>query len=251
MGIQSIDRAVGILDLLSRSEGGLPISEVCAKLDLPLGTAHRFLHSLIDNGLVAQDDKTKFYFLGMKMLRLAAGMLNNDRLIEAARTPMLEAAQALRNIVYLSRQTNGDVVCVSCVNPLSDTQARFAAQIGALMPIHAAAAGKIVAAYASQAKVDAMIAHMGRIPSYTALTLVRKNDIIDELQKCRRQGYAVCDEELENGVIAVAAPVRNYDGSVRASVAVTAIKANVVIDDLIENIVRCGQEVSRSLGWGG
>lgn len=103
MGIQSIDRAVAILKLLSQSDEGLPISTICSRLGLALGTAHRFLHSLIDNGLVTQDEKTKFYRIGLEMLRLTSGILNSDRLIETARQPMQAAANKLQNMVYLSR----------------------------------------------------------------------------------------------------------------------------------------------------
>ena len=251
MGIQSIDRAVSILELLSRSEQGLPISEVCSKLNLPLGTVHRFLWSLIDNGLVAQDEKTKFYHLGVKMLRLTAGMLNSDRLIEISRTPMLEAAEELKNIVYLCRESNDEVVCVSCVNEVSNFQAKakFAAQIGNDMPFHAAAAGKIIAAFASEQKLESLIARNSPLIKYTDKTKTTREDVLADLKKCREQGYAVCDEELELGVIAVAAPIRNYDGSVQASVAITGIKANVSVKEVIDCITKCSFKISSALGF--
>ena len=249
MGIQSIDKAVVILDLLSRNTDGLPISEICAKLDMPLGTAHRFLHSLIDNGLVAQDEKTKFYRLGLKMLRLTAGMLNGDRLIEVSRAPMLKAAAALKNIVYLSRESNAEVVCISCVNETSSSQAKFAAQLGNDMPFHAAAAGKIIAAFFSDKKIRSLIECNAPLMRYTDKTKTSQQDVFADLKKCREQGYAVCDEELELGVIAVAAPIRNYDGTVKASVAVTGIKANVSEQELIDSITKCSFEISNALGF--
>ena len=249
MGIQSIDRAVAILKLLSQSDEGLPISTICSRLGLALGTAHRFLHSLIDNGLVTQDEKTKFYRIGLEMLRLTSGILNSDRLIETARQPMQAAANKLQNMVYLSRENHGEVICVSCVNDNVGPQMKFAAQIGSDMPFHAAAAGKIIMAYESPERIESLIQQKMPLQKFTENTHVTKEVVMADMHKCRVQGYSVCDEELELGVVAVAAPIRNLDGRVNASVAVTGIKANVVLDDLISIIKKCAEEISKAQGY--
>ncbi|MDO5531682.1 IclR family transcriptional regulator [Sutterella sp.] len=250
MGIQSIDRAVSILKLLSKYDEGLPISEICAKLGLPLGTAHRFLQSLIENGLVMQDTRTKFYQLGLAMLQMSSVMINSDRLAKIAREPMQAAANELQNLVYLCRENAGEVVCISCVNYDSGSSlTRFAAQIGGYMPFHAAAAGKIILAYGGPQKFEEVFKRKAPLEKFTPKTLVTHDEVLEDLRTCRARGYSICDEEHEPGVIAAAAPIRSFDGSVTSCVAATGIKASVSLPDLIATVTSCAAAISRALGY--
>ncbi|MDO5531681.1 IclR family transcriptional regulator [Sutterella sp.] len=250
MTIQSVDRAVSILRLLSDHKAGLPVSGICTRLGLPLGTAHRFLQTLVGNGLVMQDRRTKFYRLGLGMLRLASVMINSDSLSRAAKAPMQKCADEIGNLVYLCRENAGDVVCVACVSHDSGSNlTQFAAQIGGAMPFHAAAAGKIILAYGGLGKFDQVFTAKAPLEKFTDRTRVAYEDVLDDLRTARARGWAVCDEELEPGVIAVAAPVRNFDGTVSASVAATGVKAGVSLPGLIQAVTDCAAAISRAQGY--
>lgn len=249
--MQSIDRAVAILELVSKVDQGLPVTEVGRMMEMPVATAHRFLKSLAANGLVTQDPKTKFFKLGIKIVGLASCLLNSNRLIEVARAPMRAAAEKLDHVVYLSQRSQTSAICVSSEDPNAGGHTKFAAQIGLEMPFYAAAAAKMLFAFDSEPALRGLIALQTPLKAFTPKTKITVDDILEDAKQTRINGYAVCDEELESGVIAVAAPVYSYDGSIIASVAVTGIKSNVNTEQVISDITECGRIISKAMGFSG
>lgn len=249
--MQSIDRAFAMLNLLSKVDEGMSVSELSKQMSLPVGTVHRFLISLAENGLVVQDSKTKFYKLGIKILSLASQYLKGNRLVTIARGPMQLAADQLGMVVYISQKHLTDVLCVASVEPTAGLHAKFAAQVGVDMPFNAAAAAKILFAYEPEIVLRTLAGSGEGLKKYTDKTKTTVEEILEDAHRNLAQGYAVCDEELEPGVIAVAAPVHNYDGTVIASVAVTGIKANCNLEKLVEGVCRCGRTISAAMGYSG
>ena len=107
--MQSLDRAVQVLDVLSKTTDGMPITELSDRIGLSLSTTHRFLQSLINNGLVIQDPISRRYKLGLRLLSLASGLLKSDRLLELSREAMQRAAVLSGNVVYLCKQQNKEI----------------------------------------------------------------------------------------------------------------------------------------------
>ena len=110
--MQSLDRAVQVLDVLSKTTDGMPITELSDRIGLSLSTTHRFLQSLINNGLVIQDPISRRYKLGLRLLSLASGLLKSDRLLELSREAMQRAAVLSGNVVYLCKQQRTDAFFV-------------------------------------------------------------------------------------------------------------------------------------------
>ncbi len=204
--------------------------------------------SLMENNLVMQDKVTKQYRLGFKVLRLASNLLNKDRLIDVARLPMRKAASAVHNVVYVCQESAGEVICTHCEDPTTETHSKFAAQIGNEMPFYAAATAKIIFAYQPEI-VKALFERDKPLERFTARTKTSLKSILDDLQKSALQGYAICDEELENGVIALAAPIFNYEGRVIASIGITGIKGQLKLESTKDAICECAKTISAELGF--
>lgn len=204
--------------------------------------------SLYDNGLVVQDKATKQYRLGFKILRLASNLLNKDRLTDVARLPMRKAASTVKNVVYLCQENSGEVICTHCEDPTTEMHSKFAAQIGNEMPFYAAATAKIIFAY-QPATIRMLFERQKPLTRFTARTKTSLEDILIDSEKNIAQGYALCNEELEKGVIAAAAPIFNYDGRVIASVGVTGIKGNLSMDTMRKAVCECARTISIELGF--
>ena len=247
--MQTIDRAVSILALLAPHTEGLSVSELSKSMGLSLGTTHRFLQSLVENDLVEQDRASKRYRIGFKILRLASNLLSTDRIIDAARIPMRQAASLVGNVVYLCQEHAGEVICTHCEDPTTDLHSKFADQIGNEMPFYAAAAAKIIFAYKSHGVLQNLFMRHAPLVRYTARTKTALDEILADARKNLSKGYAVCDEELEKGVIAVAAPVFSYNGEVAGSIGVTGIKSNFQLEAVTEALLTCSKKVSRELGY--
>ena len=246
--MQTIDRAVEILTVLSKHPDGITVSELSESMQLSLGTTHRFLMSLMENNLVMQEKSSKQYRLGFKILRLASNLLNKDRLIEVARLPMRKAASEVNNIVYICQEHAREVLCTHCEDPTTETHSKFAAQIGNEMPFYAAATAKIIFAY--QPDVLRMLFEQEKpLKRFTARTKTSLEAILEDSEKSAARGYAICDEELEKGVIALAAPIFNYEGKTIASVGVTGVKGNLSLQSTKDAICECARTISAELGF--
>ena len=248
--MQALDRAVSILDMLSRHENGMSLSEISDVSTLSLGTTHRFLRALADNGLVRQEPASKRYHLGLRILNMATKMLNNNRLVAVGKPYLARTAAEMRKLVYLCQENNDEVVCVDSYTSGNGGNATFYLQIGSVMPFHAAAAAKTIFAHHPMATLQRLIARHAPMHRYTVRTKYLPDEIFEDYAVCRQRGYAVCDEEMEHGVHAFAAPVFNYDRKAVASVVTISIKTGEDnVPGMIQSICACARDISRDMGF--
>ena len=246
--MQSLDRAIQVLDVLSKCPEGMPITELSDRIGLSLSTTHRFLQSLGDNDLVIQDPVSRRYKLGLKLLSLASGLLKSDRLLQISHEPMQRAAALSGNVVYLCKQQKNEIICVSATNPADEIIPSFVVEVGNTLPVHAGAAAKIILAYQPESFLQSLLKQLTPLPQYTKKTTTDIDKVLDDYKHCRELGYAICDEEMHLGVIAVAAPIFNYDGTVLGSIGVTCVKAHTSIPSLVKTICESAKEISRLMG---
>jgi DNA-binding IclR family transcriptional regulator len=122
--------------------------------------------------------------------------------------------------------------------------------VGQHIPLHATSNGKVLLTGLDRPALDAML---GKLSSYTPLTITRKAELREELDRVREQGYAVAVDELEVGLAAAAAPIRNAHGDVVASMSVSGSTFRLTpdrLDTVVKQLVEAALEVSHRLGWG-
>ena len=122
--------------------------------------------------------------------------------------------------------------------------------VGQHIPLHATSNGKVLMAWLEEAELKDLL---GRLPSYTGLTITSKAALRKQLEVVRDQGYAVAVDELEEGLTAVAAPIRNAHGDVVASMSVSGPTFRLSekrVEDVVALLVEAASEVSHRLGWG-
>ena len=162
---------------------------------------------------------------------------------------MQRAAALSGNVVYLCKLQNKEIVCVSATNPADDNIPSFVVQVGNTLPVHAGAAAKIILAYQSEGFLRSLLRELSPLPQYTKKTTVSIDSVLEDYKHCRELGYALCDEEMHLGVIALAAPIFNYDGTVLGSIGVTCVKAHTSMPSLINTIRDSAKEISRLMGY--
>lgn len=200
--IQSVERAAGILRLLASGPRELGVAELARAMGLPKGTLHGILRTLVHVGFVEQDDTTGRYRLGATLLHLGSSYLDVNEL----RTRSLNWADALagrsRESVWIGTPHEGGVLIVHHVFRPDDSMQVL--QVGALLPAHATALGKILLAYDPYGEPPA------EPPAgYTPRTLVTAAGLAEELELVRGRGWACDVEELVEGEVSIAAPIRD------------------------------------------
>lgn len=214
--VESVVRALGVLETLGASATGMGISEISAATAMPVGTVHRMLGTLVRHGYAVQDPSTRRYALGHKLWTVAAA--SHNELGARARpylTRLMEVTQETANLAVFDRDRATYVEQVSPPRTLL-----ISVRPGTHAPLHASGSGKVLLAY-QPAKVAETLLRREPLPVLTPHTTTDPDDVLSELRAAREQGYAQDLDEREEGVRCVAAPVLARDGSVVAAVSIS------------------------------
>ncbi|MFW0795899.1 IclR family transcriptional regulator [Gordonia sp. CPCC 205515] len=215
---RSVIRAVHVLRTLGASSRPMTATEVAQTMGLPRATTFRLLLTLEEEGFVEREDTR--YSLGWDLARLAGGIDPATRLAPRVDGVIGDLAEELGETVTLSlRRGRFDLDLVVQANPrrvgMSVTDLP-----GQRWPLHASATGKLLL---SELADDELIdATSGRLEALTERTITNYVDLRNELQTTRERGWAITDEELEEGIFSVAVPIRDSSGGLLAALSYVA-----------------------------
>jgi IclR family acetate operon transcriptional repressor len=247
-GVQSVERTLDILEALVEFGGEVGLVEVSQAVALPLATVHRLLGTLIRRGYVKQNRDNRKYSLGFRALQMGNDMRMGFSLRLEARPFLRQLMQHSGESANLAVLDDGEVVYVDQAQ--SSRILRMFTQLGSRVPAHSSASGKAMLAFAAHETVDGIIRRYG-LMRQTPHTITDTGDFMHELERVRAQGYAIDDQEQEDGVRCVAVPVRGGSGQVIASLSISGPATRLSdeqMHDLVDDIVDCGEKLSRRLG---
>ncbi|WP_426300794.1 IclR family transcriptional regulator [Arthrobacter sp. R-11] len=225
---KSVVKATVLLGELGRHRQGITVTEIAQAVGMTRPTAFRLLLSLEQRGFVARVDNR--YMLGWQMARLGrladpyAGVVSKIQ-------PLLNECAAKFNetitFVMVTGEASYDVVAEASGARFLNASAMW---VGRTYPMHASAAGKVVLAELSDEQVVAALPK--RLESFTPKTITRRDALLEELRRVREQGYAILDDELEEGLFVIACPVRDSAGQLLGALTVNGPTQRVKSDDL-------------------
>jgi IclR family pca regulon transcriptional regulator len=215
--VQSLERGLSVIRAFGEDRPELTLSEVAAQTDLTRAAARRFLLTLCDLGYVRADGRR--FALTPRVLELGYAYLSSLSLPELAEPHLERLAAEVRESSSVSVLDGDDIVYVARV-PTSRIM-RVAINVGTRFPAHATSMGRVQLAALTDAELDAYLDRVELRP-LTANTLTDPAKLRAELARIRAQGWALVDQELEEGLRSVAAPIRDRTGRVVAAVNVSA-----------------------------
>jgi IclR family transcriptional regulator, acetate operon repressor len=212
--VQSVDRALDLLEALVAAEGEVAITALATRTGLHVSTVHRLLATLLRRGYVRQNPETSRYYAGAKLATLSEGRSRFGELRLRAR-PLLrsltEATRETANLVVLD-----DLQAVYIETMPSPQVVRLFTAVGNRTPLHATGAGKALLANLPAARRDALLERLD-LRGYTARTIVDRAALRRTLDEVREKGYALDDEEYDEGVRCVAVAVLGAGAPGRAA----------------------------------
>src|ERR1700674_5493745 len=214
--IQSVDRAVAILDLLAQ-EGWRTGAEVARGLHVHRSTALRLLGTLERHALVERDPHTAKYRLGPRLPQLASVVTGEVDLRVLARPICARLAGTLGETVTLDVLDADEIVPIE--QATGSTSVVSINWLGRRTPIHCTASGKVILAFAPNALRQRLLALP--LERRTPHTIVNRAELEEQLEVAREAGVARTYEELEVGLNAIAAPVHSADGAVVGAIDVS------------------------------
>jgi IclR family transcriptional regulator, acetate operon repressor len=199
--VQSVARALDVLELLSDAGGTATLSALASASGLPLPTIHRLVRTLVDRGYLRQLP-SRAYALGPRLIRLGEGAARQSG--SAARPHLVDLAGELGESANLA-VLDGDMA-VYVAQAASRNTMRMFTEVGRRVHTHCTGVGKALLAQLADREVAAIVQRAG-MPSPTDRTLTDPEALLAELSGVRERGYAVDDGEQEIGVRCYAVPV--------------------------------------------
>ncbi len=247
--VQSVDRALTILELLAEHNEGLRIIEISKEVNLHKSTVHRLLGTLIHNGYVRQDLENNKYKVTLKLFELGNKKLEDMDILNVSKTYLESLMESLNEVVHLVIRDENEIVYIDKVE--ADNTIRMASNIGRRGPLHCTSVGKAMLAYMSDEEVKS-IWNNSKIEKYTPNTITDFNVLKKELEIIKEKGYSVDDEENEVGVRCIGAPIFNRFGKVEGGISISGPSIRITkgrVEDMAKEVIKYAKMVSRELGY--
>jgi len=245
--IQSVDRAVDVLEHLAR-HGDVSVTDVAAALGVHKSTASRLLAALESRDLVEQVSERGRYRLGFGIVRLAAAANVRLELVEQSRPITRRLALEVGETVNVARLETDAAVNVDQVRgPAAIASHNW---IGQPTPLHATSSGKVLLAHLDPSERERLL--RAPLARFTPATITDPAELLHQLRRAADEGWASTVEELEDGLNAVAAPIRDHDGNVIAAVSVSGPSYRLTparIVAVAQLVVAAAGEISERLGY--
>ncbi len=246
--IQAVERVGAILDVFTPEIPELGVTEIAERTGLHKSTAHRFLVNLEAVGLLERDARTQRYRLGLRMFEMGGIVLEQMSLWDEA-LPFLEGLVTDSGETgHLAVLERGEAIYIEKVE--ARRALRIPSAMGRGYPAHATSLGKVLLSDLGENEVREILGTHG-MASYTRTTTTDVTPLLAELADIRERGFAVDDEEYDEGLRCVGAPIRDHTGRVVAALGIGGPVTRVTperVDDLARLVIDAADGLSRRLG---
>lgn len=247
--IQVLERTFALLDLLKDSDSALGITEVCAKVSLSKSTAHRILMILERHRYVERSRTSGKYRLGAKLFELGSSALGGVDLADRVRPCLERLVEQTGETAHFGVLRQGEVIS------LFHVQTKWAlgspSTVGRRAPVYCTSLGKAILALLPESEAAPLVQSL-TFHARTPKTIVRASALQLELHKIRKLGYAVDNEEFEEGLKCIACAVRDHTAKVIGAISIAGpafrlAKARMPV--LTSGVVDAAASLSSSLGY--
>jgi len=248
--IQAVDHALDLLEQFQGDVDELGVTELSKRLKLHKNNVFRLLATLESRNYIEQNRVTENYRLGLKTLELGQTFIKQMGLLRQSR-PVLEAlVRECNETTYVAILKDFHIVYLDTVE--TDLTVRVVTRVGSRLPAYCTAAGKVQLAYMTDEELDNYIPSK-ELKRYTPNTISDKEELKKHLAMVAEQGYAVDNEELDNGVRCVSAPIRDYTRRIIGAVSISGPSMRFsderIEKELIPLVKKAAEEISSKLGY--
>jgi len=246
--INSVLKAIDILQVFSANKPRLTLAEISARLGLPKSTTHNLLSTLLSCRFVEKTNDD-LYALGPAVIALAQAVRVNVELRDRAAPLLRQLADACRESVYLTTLDVDYCLYIYAVESPRRLLARTA--VGDRVPLHCTSVGKAILAFLPAKEVEDIVDRVG-LPPFTDATITDLDALREELEQTRARGYALDVGEHETGTYCVGVPILNERGRVVGACSVSGLDPEIVrgkLADFSTCVMYTAQEISRRMGY--
>jgi IclR family pca regulon transcriptional regulator len=244
--VQSLERGLSVIRAFNADHPKLTLSEVAASTGLSRAAARRFLHTLVRLGYMHNNEGR--FSLRPRILELGYAYLSSLTLPEVAMPHLEELVEQVRDSSSVSELDGEDVVYIARVPTRRIMTVAIA--VGTRFPAYATSMGRVLLADKPDEWLDAYLARTS-LHGFTDHTITSPPGLRQELHKIKSRGWALVDQELEEGVRSVAAPIRDPDGKAVAAINISTHAGRRTLDgivaDLLSPLLKTAERIERDL----
>ncbi|WP_366924349.1 IclR family transcriptional regulator [Metallumcola ferriviriculae] len=247
--IKSIDKALDVLEILADEKRPIGVTELSKLLVVNKSTLHGTLNTLLNRGYVEQDSESGKYLLGISILGIANAALQNLDLRNKAKPVLKKLSDRHNETVHMVVLRQGEVVYIEKQESVQSI--RIHTEIGTRLPAHCTGVGKVLLAWMEPEERKKIFRSYG-FPKFTLNTITDEETMERHLAEVRSKGHAIDNEEIEEGLRCVAAPIRDYSGKVIAGISIAGPSLRMPLtklEEMSDSVTEAALEISQSLGF--
>ena len=231
--VQSAERIFQVLEMLAE-HGEMGLMEISTELGLHKSTVHRLLMSLIYMGYAKQDETTQKYMLSYKIVSMAGKILERTDILQIAKPYMERLSDISGEAVHLVQREGNNILYIYKIEAKVGT-IRMVSHVGMVHPMYCSGVGKAII-----------------IEKKTDKTITDIDEMMQVLEEVRKNGYALDDEENEEGVRCIAACLHGYSKEVKYAFSISGPVSRMTrerVEELAVDVKKVQEELSRELGY--
>jgi len=247
--IKVLDKSLSILETLLQHNPPMSMTEISEKLGLYPSTIHRILDTLKHWGYVEQVPNNQKYQLGLKVLELGMTKFHQMDLVRESTPYLKELVNQCNETVHLGILEEGEVLYLA--KEESSQTIRMISYVGKRAPLHCTALGKVLLTYLSAEERKRILGEKV-LPRLTEKTITDKEELEKELNKVKKQGFALDRGENEKDVRCIAAPIKNFQGKIVAAVSISGPAFRIDVNtrnNQKEALIEISKKISKRLGY--
>lgn len=248
--IHSVDHAFDVLEAFRANEPELGVTQLAKMLNLHKNNVFRILATLESRGYVEQNPRTGNYRLGLKAFEAGQAYLRHTSLLSVAHPQMESLTAQLRENTYLSVLRGDYIFYLDEV--IADQTIQVVSRLGTRVSPHCTATGKVFLAYIDEASSEELYKTMV-LEKVTPNTITDKRKLKSEVKEAALKGFGLDNEEWNEGLKCVSAPILDYYGKIQGALSVSGpsdrLPEQRIVEEIIPAVVEHAGEISRKMGF--
>lgn len=248
--IKILNNSLDVLENFYKKDSALTITELSEILKIYPSTIHRILETLKYRGYVEQDSVTKKYFLGLQLFKLGKYKMSKIDLVKVSHPFLKELVDNFNENAYLGIYHEEKVLYLEKVE--STHRITMSTHIGETAPLYCSALGKLLLTGLSKEEINKILSK-NKLKRFTKKTITNKRLLKAEINKVKKQGFALDIGEHEENVCCVAAGVLNHKGEIIAAISVSLpsyrLDSKTKLNNIKELVIQKGKEISTQMGY--
>lgn len=247
MSVKSAERVLRIFELLAQYRDGLTIKEISEILSFPQSSTSNLVHTLLGEGYLSQDSQRQ-YKLGPKLIQIGTISMESLDVSSQGMPYLKKLMEGVQETVFMAVLFDDQLVYVAKID--SNRSIRTTAQPGKSKPLYCTGLGKAFLAFLPENERKNILDHTELLP-ITKNTITNRKKLEKELETFADMGYAIDNEESEEGLFCLAAPVFGPDKKIHAAISVAGPKERMINrkDFIVEKLLQTSKKISKSIGY--